>query len=435
MKSSFYNIFFNIEDKYYIYNTLSTSILAVPQDVISHLKSNSIDNIDEHGLEILKKNGMVVKFDTNEGAIYEHYYNSIQYCSNPEELRLVILPTYNCNLQCSYCFENCNTTKSHLTDDDISEIIAFVENELSLPYRAYKRILLILFGGEPLLYKNVCIELTSKISKIANEKSLNFTSKIITNATLINQDIITNLIIPNNMRIQITLDGNKDVHDSRRRYKSGNGSYDKINEVIHLLNNNGCKDLIDLRLNIDKDNLDCVEDVFNGFHSLCGYLYVGLLRAAGNNSCRTNECITDNDYHINIRPKFKPFFKKYKKELHNIAFGKKRPCAMNRIGCYVIDPELYVYKCENLVGEAAYSVGRIQNGFIKRNSQYYEQLSWSPFRSELCKRCKLLPACASDCAYRCLKHTGSMQNTHCAMTEQELIERVKLYIADNASDK
>ena len=124
MKSSFYNIFFNIEDKYYIYNTLSTSILAVPQDVISHLKSNSIDNIDEHGLEILKKNGMVVKFDTNEGAIYEHYYNSIQYCSNPEELRLVILPTYNCNLQCSYCFENCNTTKSHLTDDDISEIEA-----------------------------------------------------------------------------------------------------------------------------------------------------------------------------------------------------------------------------------------------------------------------------------------------------------------------
>jgi len=171
MKSSFYNIFFNIEDKYYIYNTLSTSILAVPQDVISHLKSNSIDNIDEHGLEILKKNGMVVKFDTNEGAIYEHYYNSIQYCSNPEELRLVILPTYNCNLQCSYCFENCNTAKSHLTDDDISEIIAFVENELSLPYRAYKRILLILFGGEPLLYKNVCIELTSKFLKSQMRKA------------------------------------------------------------------------------------------------------------------------------------------------------------------------------------------------------------------------------------------------------------------------
>lgn len=185
-----------------------------------------------------------------------------------------------------------------------------------------------------------------------------------------------------------------------------------------------------MRLNIDKDNLDSIESVFADFHDLCEYMYIGLLRPSGNNACNLDACITDNDYLIKIRPMLKPIYKKYKKELHYVPFGKKRPCALNRPGCFIIDPELYVYKCDNLVGMEQFSVGQIVDGNLIKSAQYYNQLTWSPFHSEKCRKCKLLPVCASDCAFRCYSYEGAMHKSHCAMTEKQLIEKVKIYIAE-----
>lgn len=430
MKPSQYNIYFDFNNKSYIYNTLSSAILAVPENIITSLKDNAIQRLDSETCLILNKNGVLVDIDADETSIYEYYYNSVQYNSATEELRLVILPTYQCNLRCSYCFEDCKDLNFKLDNKKIEQIGLFTENELCAPLRVYKKISLTLFGGEPLIYKEECISLTNKLRDIADKYILDFESKIITNATLIEEDLIKRLILPNKMRIQITLDGDKEIHNERRIYKSGRGSFEQIQNAILLLNQYGCKELIDLRLNIDKNNLTSVETVFKEFHNLCDYMYIGLLRAVGNNSCHTNACISDNDYMINIRPKLKPIYEKYKKELHYIPFGKKRPCALNRPNSFIIDANLDVYKCDNLVGARKHSVGQIVEGKLIKTPQYYNQLTWSPFHSETCRKCKLLPVCASDCAYRCLLYTNSMNNHHCALTESELIEKLKLHIAD-----
>nr|MBP7472946.1 SPASM domain-containing protein [Prevotella sp.] len=435
MKPSIYNVFFYFNDKLYVYNTLSSAILTLTPDIVSCLKAGNLKSID-NGIEtILKRNGIIVDMDCDEYSVYEYYYNSVQYNTATEELRIVILPTYQCNLCCSYCFEDCKNLSCRLTDEKIVSIIRFIENEVNTPRRMYKRIGMVLFGGEPLVCKKECLLLTERIKSVAEKHSLEFVSKIITNATLIDENVVKQLILPYKMRIQITLDGNQQTHDERRKYKSGHGSFDKIQKAIQLLNEYGCKELIDLRLNIDKGNLDCVESVFCDFHDLCGYMYIGLLRPSGNNACHSDACITDNDYLIKIRPMLKPIYKKYKKELHYVPFGKKRPCALNRPGSFIIDPELYVYKCDNLVGMEQFSVGRIVDGNLIKSAQYYSQLTWSPFHSEKCRTCKLLPVCASDCAYRCFSYAGSMFKPYCAMTEQQLIEKVKIYIAErNGSD-
>lgn len=430
MKSSIYNIFFDISSCSYVYNTLSSAILALTPDIVDCLKAGNINSLDDDIKRILNQNGIIVNADYNEYSVYEYYYHSIQYNTATEELRVVILPTYQCNLRCSYCFEVCKSVSSKLTDEKITSIVQFIEKEIKTPHRVYKRISLILFGGEPLLCRKECLLLTERIKSITEKYSLDFISKMITNATLIDEDVINQLILPYKMRIQITLDGNQQTHDERRKYKSGHGSFNQIRKAIQLLNTYGCKELIDLRLNIDKGNLDCVEFMFADFHYLCGYMYIGLLRPMGNNACHSDACITDNDYLINIRPALKPIYKKYKKELHYVPFGKKRPCALNRPGCFIIDPDLYVYKCDNLVGMKQFSVGKIVNGNLVKSAQYYNQLTWSPFHFEKCKTCKLLPVCASDCAYRCYSYTGTMFKPHCAMTEQQLIEKVKIYIAE-----
>lgn len=429
MKPSRYNIFFEFNNKHYVYNTLSSAILSLTSDIINSLKTGDIYTFEDKIKSSLKKNGIIADADCDEYSLYEYYYNTIQYNTTNEELRIVILPTYQCNLCCTYCFEECKDLSYKLTDEKINSIIQFIEGEIQAPFRKYKKINLILFGGEPLLCSNECLLLMEQIKNITEKNSMVFISKIITNGTLINKSIITQLILPYRMRIQITLDGDRDTHDKRRRYKSGHGSFEQINKSIHLLNELGCKELIDLRLNIDKENLDSVESTYAYFHNLCGNMYIGLLKPIGNNVCHYDTCITDNDYMINIRPILKPIYKKYKKELHYVPFGKKKPCALNRQGCYVIDPNLYVYKCDNLVGMKQFSVGKIVNGSLIKSSQYYKQLTWSPFHFDKCKPCKLLPVCASDCAYRCLSNEGTMFKPHCAITEKQLIEKVKIYIA------
>lgn len=294
MKPSKYNIFFEYRNKQYVYNTLTSAILSLPLTVFNQIKSAKYSILDRNEVMELKNNGILVDDDVDEISIYEHYYNVYQYNKAVDELRIVVLPTYQCNLRCTYCFEECKDVHSKLNNDIIDDIAKFVENEITTLPNIYKKINVTLFGGEPLICQNECVKLMQRLKYISDANAITLYSKIITNATLIDKYTIKQLILPFHMRLQITLDGSLSVHDQRRKYKSGKGSFDTIKTAILLLNQYNCKELIDLRLNIDKDNIECIEKVFKEFHDLCGYMYIGLLRPAGNNACNSDKCMADS---------------------------------------------------------------------------------------------------------------------------------------------
>lgn len=430
MKASFYNIYFTHQDKFFIYNTLTTTIVAVDGASYDAIKDTHIDSLTNEVKNQLYQQRILVDAALDELAVFECYYNSSQYGAINDELRLVVLPTYNCNLRCTYCFEEC-TNHLLITDEGISQIIEFVKEQTTSNH-LYKRVSVVLFGGEPLICASSCVKICNAIREICANNQLIFESKIITNATLITPEIIQSLFIPNKMRIQITLDGNKEMHDVRRKYKSGKGSYEEIMHAILLLNQFNLKDTIDLRVNVDKNNISSIEPVLADVYDKVGYIYIGLLRAEGSNKEHLSDCITDNDYVLNYRPQLEPIFNKYGKQLHYASFGKKHSCALNSGNSFIIDCSLDVYKCDNLVGRTDYSIGKIHNGKIKRNSQYYTQRSWSPLHFECCRQCNRLPACAASCAYLCLSRNGSMNIPLCAITEKQLINKLKQFIDNNA---
>jgi len=170
VKASKYNIYFNRNGKNYIYNTLACSILSCDVATLNALTSNQIDLLDKQTCMMLKKNGCVVSASLDETSVFKMHYNSVQYCSNPEELRLVILPTYQCNLRCTYCFEeDCKNLSIKMDRDKVCQIAAFVISEINLPQRNYKRVSVTLFGGEPFLYRDVCLDILEQISDICKE--------------------------------------------------------------------------------------------------------------------------------------------------------------------------------------------------------------------------------------------------------------------------
>lgn len=431
MKVSYYNIYFKHKDKNYVYNTLTTSLLSLDDKTVELLQNKQIDKISEETQGKLYEQNIIVDDTLDELAAYEYYYNTTQYCGFKDELRLVFVPTYNCNLRCVYCFEECHSHKI-INQTDIIQIVAFVKEQLQAN-PLYKKLSVVLFGGEPLLCADQCATLCDMLSSLSRELGLEMSTKISTNAILITPEIIQELFIPNKMRIQITMDGNKGFHNQRRIYKNGMGTYDKIINSIKLLNEYGIKDTIDLRINVDKNNIEAIDEVLQDIHDKVGYIYVGLLRAVGNNLERVSDCISDNDYILYYRPILEPLFKRYGKNLRYGDFGKKHACALNSGNSFIVDCDLKVYKCDNLIGQMQYAVGEIMNGHFKTSPEYYSQRTWSPFHFEKCRNCILLPACTASCAYLCLLKNNSMNKPVCAVSKEQLIGRIKQYI-DNSPD-
>ena len=426
MKSSFYNIYFKHKEKNYVYNVLTTSLISIDERTFLSLKKSEIDIISTGLLGQLYKQGIIVDDGLNEISVYECYYNESQYGGFRDELRIVFVPTYNCNLKCVYCFEDCSNN-NRINKNDVYQIIEFTKNQLHAN-RHYQRLSVVLFGGEPLLCADECIMLCNALQALSREVGIEFESKISTNAVLITSEPVQKLFVPSNMKIQITMDGSRQYHDQRRIYKSGEGTYDKILKSINLLNEHGLKNNIDLRINVDKINIDTLEDALADVYDKVGYIYVGLLRAAGNNKERISDCISDNDYILTYRPQLEPLFKKYGKQLHYGSFGKKHSCALNSNNSFIVDCNLDVYKCDNLIGQSKYSVGKIVDGFLQKTSEYYNQRTWTPFHFDKCRKCNRLPACTASCAYLCLSKNGSMNKPVCYVTEEQLVCKIKQYI-------
>lgn len=427
MKSSQYNIFISYKNNDYIYNTLTTALLRLPQAIRIKIEQNELTKIETDLLNKLVTNGIIVDDNLNELSVYRYYYNSIQYSEIHDELKIVYVPTYNCNLKCFYCFEESSNKIINQPDKTtIEQLILFIKNQLVL-HPTYKKLSLILFGGEPLICKNQCIDLCKKLSILLHEKNITFNPKIITNATLLDEKVVEELIIPYNMNIQITLDGVKDIHDQRKIYKNGNGTYKQIYFAIDLLNKLGYKDNIDLRLNIDKNNIHCIEPIFQKFHNKVKLIYIGLLRPYGNNKCNFESCISQNEFHINYKKQVLPILKKYNMIDSLLDVTKQHPCGMNRLNTFIIDTYLDVYKCENLLGDKNHVVGHIVNGELKKYPAYYQQVAWTPFNSK-CNKCSLLPACAGSCPYLCLMENGDINMPLCSLTKDQLIKKICLYI-------
>ena len=80
---------------------------------------------------------IVVDKSLNELSVYECYYNEAQYGAHNDEFRLVLIPTYNCNLKCTYCFEDC-ANNTMISKEDIQQVIRFVIGHVS-KVKSYKK--------------------------------------------------------------------------------------------------------------------------------------------------------------------------------------------------------------------------------------------------------------------------------------------------------
>lgn len=424
MKPSIYNFVWSADDpdKVMIFNSLTTALaevrksridlLDVPQFDYALLPENERQFVDE-----LQKGGFVVDDTADELRMVKFNYNSDKYDS--PIARLVIAPTLACNFACSYCFEQSDKSKSENGRQNAFMPNAFMPEEIQQDLLDYVEgiaeegndIFVTWYGGEPLLAKETVFDLSQKIIAITEEHKVGYSAGMVTNGYLLSEDpgTVRNLRKNRIKFIHVTLDGPREVHDSRRMLKGSNGpTFDRILEGIKLLKANGLETYI--RVNIDRSNIDNVSRLLDVLkeNNLSGvFIYLGhvIPYTAG---CRSYEssCMLTEEFSATNQA--------FCKNLNLMGFdaGREsfyprfaRACDANRANAFVLDPDGDMYKCWTEIGNKAASIGKIgdlarQNE--EKGNREIQWLAWEPFEYPDCVKCKMLPICMGGCAHQAM---------------------------------
>ncbi|MBO7048020.1 MAG: radical SAM protein [Spirochaetia bacterium] len=169
----------------------------------------------------------------------------------------VILPTYDCNFRCPYCFEQHRLRRGQQwLDLNMSpEMIEAIFKSLKdYKERGYNVNHCTFYGGEPFLAKN--IEIVRSICQRCKEMGMEMSA--ITNG--FDLDAYIDLLAEFKFStLQITVDGVGPVNDRMRLHKSGCGTYEKIMKNIELALKRDIK--ISMRVNVNSSNLHCMKDL------------------------------------------------------------------------------------------------------------------------------------------------------------------------------
>jgi uncharacterized protein len=430
-KFSFYNLPFDVDGTHYIYNTLSTALGQLDEKTFDAVQRGDASLVEPAFAEGMLGQRFLVDNQADETAEYLYFYNHIRFGRSAKTLSVTFIPTYGCNLACPYCLQGQDKAGGYLNIGDIDTILAFISKTIEDSIAtgvAISKIAAHLYGGEPMLQKHALIYFSDGLKNIAEKYQCEIKFAMTSNMTLLDDDMIE-LIKKYRISVQVSIDGTKEQHNERRIFVNGSGTYETILNNIAWLRDAGLKELVVIRLNIDKNNLGDAENIFTAVCEFSDDVYFGFLDTfRGHNDAFSGQCVYNLVYPKIVTETFNDIYQKYGRE-PSTSFGKMAPCAMVCENKFFIDPLLNVYKCELLLNRHEYCVGHIDcGGQLIKNAEFYKQMNRAPEMLPKCLACKLLPLCAGGCAGKAAINDGAMNKPYCMFSEESLIVFLKDYI-------
>ena len=320
--------------------------------------------------------------------------------------------SYNCNFRCPYCFENKEikdgNQKLTFTKEQVD--IAFKSQDAIQPHPQLRNNVITLYGGEPLLAENK--EIITYIIQEGHKRGYQFIA--ITNGYEIDQ--FEHLLGNNGIyRLQVTIDGSKEIHDSRRIHYKNGATFDKIIANIQLALNKGVKVVV--RMNSDGRNINQYTELKTFFEKKHFfdyphfYFYIARLRDYYDITVKEQQGLNfmSPQTFINKQKEisFTPFTLDtgYYKDIYN-ALVRGRSIPFRPVACkaqsseYVLDPLGNIYPCWETVGKKEHIKGTYSDKGITWNVDVYNK--WrniNIMENETCRMCKYVLFCGGGCPY------------------------------------
>ncbi|RLE57735.1 MAG: hypothetical protein DRJ40_00520 [Thermoprotei archaeon] len=433
-KLSKFTLFFPYNENYVLlYNTLTKAIALVTKDLAYALRSGNFNELSKDELNELLSNGFLVEKDIDETKLL--IYHSYRSIFNYSYLNLVLHITSACNMSCIYCYEG-PKRGLHMDEKVCQNVVKFVKRIVEC--RGSRNVVTLLHGGEPLLNYRILLTYCREIYKLADEYRLKVENILITNGTLLTKDKIDTISCLVN-EVQVTLDGPRDIHDFRRPFIDGKGTFDVIlRNVLEIVDR---VQTLSIRINVDKQNvmyitklLDLLRDYgLNRRNVLIGFGRVFVPRVSNG---RYNP-----DWIFSYR-EFVDVLIGLQKEALRRGFKivrkiELRPCPALHDNSFAVDERGKIYKCPVFVWDERFAIGNIDDLEIAlfRNSfaNYLDFILEVPWQKHL--GCPYLPMCYAGCTYESIVLKGKINEVCCPRDYfEKLGELLRLYVESRYGD-
>jgi len=402
MKSSQFNLFFFHDDCNIVFNSFTNEYLVLEEMLYQMLDaSHKMKDFSE----LYEVHPEFYNHLVDKGFLVEEPLDEVQRVidasrlidSDESKFELHINPTMNCNFKCWYCYE------THIKDSKMdTQTINYVEEFVSNVFENKKELRefhLGWFGGEPLLYfHKVVVPILKSTYEHGIARGIDFSSSITTNGLLIDDNVIDLCLKYNLNFFQITLDGNRERHDTVRFISEGRGSYDKI--VANIFNLAKNKITVNVRINISVETLTDLGDIANDFANMAAedrkFIVFDLHKVW--------QIKQDIDQQINdFRWIFREHGFKVASGTHDTVINS---CYGDHKNHATINYNGEVFKCTARDFTTANSEGILKpGGFIEWNEKLDKRLN-SKFKNKPCLECPILPMCGGGCTQQAIEHEG-----------------------------
>lgn len=185
------------------------------------------------------------EYEASRNAAYADFKNEVR----DAQVQLMLIPTYACNLACTYCFQHgIDGRPQMISKETVDAFFDYARVEFA---EAKVKPFITLFGGEPLINSKTQREIIEHIVDhcVAEDYEISAVTNGYDFAEYV--DLLSRAKIK---EIQFTLDGSETVHDKRRMTANKKGTFDRIIAGMEKAVKRGVP--INLRSVIDKENVD-----------------------------------------------------------------------------------------------------------------------------------------------------------------------------------
>lgn len=416
-----YVFFINEGDEYYIYNGLTGYLYRISCKKFMELQKlkrepfllKDIKDFNTEEKSVLIEKHFLLPLNVDEIQIGKYYFDQMRR-QQVKFLNLVICPTLRCNLACTYCFEENRKKRSDMSFLVMNKIIHWIIKYCK--EHDVKSITIQWYGGEPLLRFQSIEYFLQKLEENINIEKLKTVERvrsiIITNGTLLTDEIFKKIAKLKMEAVQICFDGDKETHDKMRIYKNGKGSFNLIYRNLKkgVMKYKQIKFFI--RINVTKENVQSIKKLIkrmgkdNLYQSNVFVEMKPVMASPFNTSFSAFDCLGNLE-------SYEVIYELYKELANNGYRFSHLPFVYNTCGAimessFVIDPEGYLYKCDEVVGLNEYAVGHVSKGVdIAKLSKWMYTNAWdSPQEFKECFSCELLPYCFGGCVFPVVVNKG-----------------------------
>lgn len=327
-----------------------------------------------------------------------------------------------CNLHCAHCcWENHYKSNDELGEDEVCNIIDQIA-DMNVSKISFS-------GGEP----TTKYEKLLKAIKHSKKKGINSIC-IATNALLLNQERIKELIDAGLTEIQISIDGdNERVHDTFR----GKGNFKKTIETAKYISKTYGKETLSIGLTVTNNNINQIEKIIDFANTELNAGQIKVVRYTPVVDGTKEYDITDNRKRLELCEMLVRKREELMKNETYLKFNRLMSfiggirnevsefCAAGRLRLCIL-PNGIVCPCPILSSHDV-KVGDLRKQTLEEiwNGQELQEFrSLSKRNDEKCKRCKYFSLCGGGCKANALPYGGNL-TTRDTWCYQEIKNEIK----------